>query len=304
MDTGRSRSRARRAVHAGSWYDSDRNNLANEIQQYLLRASHVCAGKTKALICPHAGLRYSGPTAAHAWKQVDPATIKRVFLLGPSHHKYFKGVALPPPNCLRYETPLGDLPLDSEVLESLRKSGAFSSLSSSDDENEHSIELLLPFVRHVFPSEVAIVPLVVGDLKTDADFQRYADLLIGCFLQDENLFAFSSDFCHWGPRYSYRYLEAPASDVPIHASIERMDRKAASFIVGHQSKEFFQYLESTGLSVCGRNPISIFLKLIDLASSRGSGGFSTKLVAYSQSNQVTSPTESSVSYAAICTSRV
>lgn len=296
--------RPRRAAHAGSWYDSDQGNLGAQIRRWLESASKVCRGTTKALICPHAGLRFSGSTAACAWKQVDPSTLKRVFLLGPSHHKYFKGIALPSRNCSEYLTPLGGLPLDTDILQSLRNSGAFTQLSPAEDEEEHSIELMLPFVRYIFPDGVTIVPMVVGDLKTENEFKKYADILIDFFLQDDILFIISSDFCHWGPRYSYYYLEEPISNLPIHMSIERMDRKAVGFITQHQSKEFFDYLEATGLSVCGRNPISLFLQLLDSAAARGYAGFSTELLAYSQSNNATARTDSSVSYAALCTTKV
>ncbi|KAL8273240.1 hypothetical protein Esti_002856 [Eimeria stiedai] len=297
----------RRATHAGSWYDSDKANLTEELHRCLQRASKTCHGTAKAIICPHAGLRFAGPTAAYAWKQGLRLLIcsKRVFLLGPSHHKYFRGVALPPDGCPSYATPLGDLPLDNEILGSLRGTQAFSVLSPSEDEAEHSIELLLPFVRHVFSSaDVKIVPLVVGDLKTDNAFLKYAELLLEYFMRDDVLFAFSSDFCHWGPRYSYYYLEEPLAGLPIHANIERMDRKAAGFITRHQGKEFSEYLERTGLSVCGRNPISIFLKLVDLAAAKGASNFKTELLAYSQSSHAATRSDSSVSYAALCTTRV
>lgn len=296
--------RPRRPAHAGSWYDSDPGNLMGEIRRWLQRASRVCHGNTKALICPHAGLRFSGSTAACAWKQVNTSNIKCVFLLGPTHHKYFKGVALPSENCSEYLTPLGGLLLDADILQSLRKSGAFGELTPSEDEDEHSIELLLPFVKYLFAPDVTIVPMVVGDLKVENEYQKYAELLIDYFLKDDILFVFSSDFCHWGPRYSYYYLEEPLSNLPIHTSIERMDRKAAGFITQHQSKDFFNYLESTGLSVCGRNPISLFLQLIDTAAARGRKNFSTELIAYSQSSQATARTDSSVSYAALCTTTV
>ncbi|CDJ33091.1 uncharacterized protein EMH_0079980 [Eimeria mitis] len=67
---------------------------------------------------------------------------------------------------------------------------------------------------------VKIVPMIVGDLKSLEDGNKFADLLLEYFLQDENLFIISSDFCHWGPRYSYFYLEEPQPEDPIHATIE------------------------------------------------------------------------------------
>ena len=42
-------------------------------------------GHVRAIIAPHAGYSYSGPTAAIAYKALNPERIKRVFVLGPSH---------------------------------------------------------------------------------------------------------------------------------------------------------------------------------------------------------------------------
>ncbi|CDJ47493.1 hypothetical protein, conserved [Eimeria brunetti] len=289
MERSRGHQRQRRATHAGTWYDADCTNLSAQIRRWIHRASRVCEGRLKALICP-----------------------KRVFLLGPSHYKYFKGVALPSDKCSVYATPLGDLPLDTDTLDALRQSGAFSEVSLAEDEEEHSIELMLPFVRYIFSEGVKIVPMIVGDLKSLDDCRKFADLLLNYFVEDglrrcaiqENLFIISSDFCHWGPRYSYFYLEEPQPEVPIHATIEKMDRKAVKFITEHQGQGFYDYLEATGLSVCGRHPISLFLLLLERASANQEDKFSTQLIAYSQSSQAQSRNDSSVSYAALCTTRV
>ncbi|CDJ41739.1 hypothetical protein, conserved [Eimeria tenella] len=184
MEAAQGHQRQRRATHAGTWYDADSSKLSGQIRRWLQRSTKVCNGRVKALICPHAGLRFSGSTAACAWKQIDPSQYSRVFLLGPSHYKYFPGVALPADKCNSYLTPLGDLPLDSEAIQALRLTGAFAELSFSEDEEEHSIELMLPFLRHVFKEDVKIVPMVVGDLRGRDDCQKFADLLLKYFLEE------------------------------------------------------------------------------------------------------------------------
>lgn len=53
--------------------------------------------------------------------------------------------------CKSYETPIGDLPLDLGTIDELRKTGHFSrDMSISTDEDEHSIEMHLPYVRKIF----------------------------------------------------------------------------------------------------------------------------------------------------------
>ena len=67
------------------------------------------------VIAPHAGFSYSGPTAAYAYRHIDPTRVKRVFILGPSHHYYLPGCAVTRHRA--YETPLGDLEVDATISE-------------------------------------------------------------------------------------------------------------------------------------------------------------------------------------------
>lgn len=82
--------------------------------EYLGRAKKEIAPKqVKAIIGPHAGYYYSGPTAAWGYQYVTkPHNIKRVFIFGPSHHKYFPGCTLTYMD--EYATPFGPLSIDIE----------------------------------------------------------------------------------------------------------------------------------------------------------------------------------------------
>ena len=68
---------------------------------------------------PHAGYRYCGACAAHAYSQIDPTNIERVFILGPSHHYRLNGCAVS--NCNKYETPLYDLHVSENNISMIRK---------------------------------------------------------------------------------------------------------------------------------------------------------------------------------------
>ncbi len=90
---------------------------------------------------------------------------KRVFVLGPSHHVYLDGCALT--KCTEYVTPLGNLPIDLDskrylqcsncdalnlptAVAKLAETHLFSEMELQTDEDEHSIEMHLPYVRKVF----------------------------------------------------------------------------------------------------------------------------------------------------------
>lgn len=154
---------------------------------------------------------------------------KRIFILGPSHHRYFTSLALP--KLTSYYTPLSDdpLPLDTELIDQLRSTSAvkpdgstiqFEAMSRAVDETEHSIELHLPYIHRLLQLQhpdkptaeyPPLVPILVGSTSTATEGAFGA--LLAPYLQDPtNAFVISSDFCHWGLdsfRYTYYVPQAP-----------------------------------------------------------------------------------------------
>jgi AmmeMemoRadiSam system protein B len=87
---------------------------------------------------------------------------KRVFLLGPSHHYYLDTCALS--RCKTYETPLGDLKLDLATIAELEKTGKFKHMDRSADEEEHSLEMHLPYIYKML-SQYTFHPILHARLK-------------------------------------------------------------------------------------------------------------------------------------------
>eukprot|EP00922_Rhytidocystis_sp_ex-Travisia-forbesii_P061593 GHVS01091259.1.p1 GENE.GHVS01091259.1~~GHVS01091259.1.p1 ORF type:complete len:208 (+),score=13.54 GHVS01091259.1:76-699(+) len=195
----------RTATHAGSWYSNDDKLLSAELAENI-RCAEKHHEDAKAVICPHAGYAYCGKTAAWSWAQLNPSNIDRLFVLGPSHHVYLSNCALPSPAITTYQTPLGAITLDQTVLNLLRGTGEFDNFDISSDQDEHSIELQLPYIKQIMGSKpFSLVPIVVGDLS-QADLSRYGDLLVPYFRDMKTVFVISSDFCHWGRRFRYSYV--------------------------------------------------------------------------------------------------
>jgi len=127
----------------------------------LLAAQHGSARPPKALIVPHAGYVYSGKVAAQAYGSLGPAAgaLRRVLLLGPSHREWFRGLAIP--TVQAFATPLGTVRVDTAAVSRLC---ALPAVVRSDAAHalEHSLEVQLPFLRHLAPA-AEIVPVVAGD---------------------------------------------------------------------------------------------------------------------------------------------
>ncbi len=95
----------------------------------------------------------------------------------------------------RYATPLGDIPIDSETVSELSATGKFYQLNKTAEEDEHSLELHLPYIRKIFEnSEISLVPIMVGSIKESQE-NEYGAILAPYFDDLGTIFIISSDFC-------------------------------------------------------------------------------------------------------------
>lgn len=212
---------------AGSFYPGNSAVLRSTLMQLLddarLRVPattpEFSAALLKAVIVPHAGYIYSGSTAALAYALVERGRgrITRVVLLGPSHRVALRGVALP--TSAAFATPLGELPVEDVAPDVRRLPGLV--MDDTPHHWEHSVEVQVPFLQHVFGSgegsgtgAVTLVPLVVGHARPD----EVADILDAVWGGPETLIVVSSDLSHY-----HRYEQAQRRDAGTIAQILSLD---------------------------------------------------------------------------------
>ncbi|KAF8640744.1 hypothetical protein AX17_000395 [Amanita inopinata Kibby_2008] len=309
-------------LHAGDWYSDNGKELNEQLSSWLggvnpTGASFPING-CKAVIAPHAGYAYSGRAAAWAYRSIDTTGIKHVFILGPSHHYYLNGCALS--SCKEYATPIGNLPLDMEIIAELKATGKFDTMNINADEAEHSIEMHLPYVRKIFEGQdITIIPILVGAISQSSE-AAMGSLLAPYFARENTIFVVSSDFCHWGTRFSYTFYypepapsdvdpirlshtTAPSESHPIHQSIRQLDHEAIDLLTLPPSNaqtahsQLSAYLARTKNTICGRHPIGVLLgSLARLEDEKGVHA-TIKFVRYEQSSACLTVKDSSVSYA-------
>jgi len=100
-----------RSLLAGSWYSADAEVLTKQFDGFFQKADTKRIENVIALILPHAGYDWSGQTAAFGLKTTQKQ-YKRIVVIGPSHRVYMDQI-LSVPRATHYETPLGQIPLDT-----------------------------------------------------------------------------------------------------------------------------------------------------------------------------------------------
>src|SRR5512138_1355219 len=103
----------RPAAVAGSWYPASADRLAREVDDYVARAQVDERDVPLAIVAPHAGLKYSGPVAAFAYRAVQHGAYDAAVLVGPSHFVAFNGVAIWPRGA--WQTPFGAVPVAEDL---------------------------------------------------------------------------------------------------------------------------------------------------------------------------------------------
>jgi AmmeMemoRadiSam system protein B len=140
--------------------------------------------------------------------------------------------------------------------------------------------------------DYTIIPIMVGELS-ERSLEIYATTLKNHVEDPESLFVISSDFCHWGRRFSYTYTTS--SEIPVHECIEQLDKQGMALIEHTDLKGFIKYLNQTRNTICGRYPIQLLLACLN--QLRETHQIECKFTRYAQSSRVESFNQSSVSYA-------
>jgi len=277
----------RQPAVAGAFYPADPKELRSAVTEMLSRASRP-ERPSLALIAPHAGYVFSGPTAATAFKGLEGQEIRRIILLGPSHRRAFAGAALPAAGITAFATPLGEVQLDRGAVETLRAKPGFDGPPAAHDP-EHSLEVELPFLQIVAPG-ASIVPILVGPGTGPGEARRIARSLAPLLRKGAVVVA-SSDFSHHGEAYRW----APfAGDPDMAARLMALGRAAAGRAAAVDWRGFWNQVEVSGDTVCGEHAIETLLQLLSHAFE-GSG----RLAALTTSGEVTGQWDRSVTYAAV-----
>jgi AmmeMemoRadiSam system protein B len=275
----------RPAAVAGTWYPAVPGALARDVDGYLAAAGPddmLPSGRLDAIIAPHAGLMFSGPVGAYAYKAAAKGgPFDTVILVGPSHFVAFDGVALYPSGA--FASPLGPAAVDERLGEALLAASPVVQPRPAAHTREHSLEMQLPFIRRLLP-DAAIVPLLMG-YQTEDTIRALAAALSSVLRESGTraLLVASTDLSH--------YFDA--------ATAEGLDRRVSACVAACDPERLLRLFEDypepeRGRFVaCGGGPaIAVML------AARARGATDGRVLKYMHSGQISGDHDGVVGYLA------
>ena len=185
----------RKAAVKGSFYPDACDKIKKHFQEFNIKydAMHTPDELKNiipsAVIVPHAGYIYSGFTANFAYRSLRETSAKRIIVIGPSHHHYFSGIS--GSYYETYETPCGELEIDSAYLFALAKKFNIG-FEPKAHKKEHSTEVQFPFIQHYFP-KTKVIELIYGEIEAE----KLANMISALLQNPDNALIISSDLSHF-----------------------------------------------------------------------------------------------------------
>ena len=265
----------RESAIAGTWYPGSEPALRQTVEGYLAAVKPTQApGKVVALVSPHAGYAYSGPTAAHAFAQVRGADYARVVLIGPLHRpiRGSKLGAWMTPAEDAFRTPLGDVRLDRDFIAEL---GQRVLLTAVRGDQEHSLEIELPFLQVALSGSspgggFQLVPIMageyIGDPGTPAHVEQMAAALADLCADRTSLLVASTDLTH----------------LDNYAEVVRIDRTLLDLVDAFDVVGLNAALQVERVQACGAVGLVTVLRAAQMLGARRS-----QVLTYAASGDVT-----------------
>lgn len=273
----------RPAAVAGTWYPGTAGALTRDVDSYIgaiTPAEVIPRGSLTAIMAPHAGLMFSGPVGAYAYKAAAAAgPFDTAVLVGPSHFVAFDGVAVYPSGA--FDSPLGPARIDESLAAALQSASPIIQPLPQVHRREHSLEMQLPFIRRLLP-HTQIVPLLMG-YQTAATILELAGVLARVAHDPRVLLVASTDLSHY-----FDARTAESLDSRVQAAVSAFDPDA--FL-----RTFEQYPEGERgrFVACGGGPaIAVML------AARARGARQGRALKYMHSGQISGDMSGVVGYLA------
>lgn len=269
----------RKSVFDGSFYPSERSELAEFINKSMDGAPARGTINAVSYVAPHAGYLYSGNTAAFTYRAIKEKQnleeIDTIVLVGPNHTGQGRPIAV---SLEDWSTPLGRVANDRELSRAIAGSSECIDIDELAHRNEHSIEVQLPFLHEAAPEKMAVF-VCMGDQSIDASNMLSKAVTESVDkLGRKALVVASSDLNHYESANV-----AKAKDSKLLDAARRLDHERFNKLV-HELDD----------SVCGFGPITVAMLF-----ARNAGAKRGIVLRYCTSGDVNGDYSSVVAYSSM-----
>ena len=255
-----SKEKVRRSVIAGTWYPDQPEKLRGTVNGFLSNVEPQPIGEeVVGLIAPHAGYAYSGQTAAYAYRQVKGLSYDVVAIVSPVHRMSLGRFAVT--SAAAYETPLGLVKLDGELLGALEEKVRLNRVGR---DGEHSLEIQLPFLQ-VALGDFRLLPVMIGQSSFEAG-EELGTALVEVLRDKKALVVASTDLHH----------------IENYDEVVRRDKVVVDAIASFDMARIKEVLSPWDCSVCGRIPVYAML-----TAARALGADKVRILHHTNSGDVT-----------------
>lgn len=259
---------------AGRFYPGEPAALQAELDTYLDDGGDPRQAQTRLAMVPHAGYMFSGPLCGRTLARARLADT--ILMLGPNHTGMGTPMSLWDNG--HWEFPGGSTPIETELAQNLLANVDEFQPDTRAHLNEHSLEVVLPFLHRLNP-EVRIVPVAVAEQDPEAlaEAGRQVAAVLRSHSEDVSIVV-SSDMSHF-------ISEEQAA---------RQDKLALDAALEIDPEALWQTVRTNRISMCGVMPMTL-----GLTAARNLGATSATLTGYTSSAKVTGDREQVVGYAGI-----
>ncbi|MCK4553999.1 AmmeMemoRadiSam system protein B [Candidatus Parcubacteria bacterium] len=245
----------RQPAVAGQFYPADADNLKFKIEKYLSAAEEQkVEGIIKAIMVPHAGYVFSAPVAAYSYKQLQGKKIRTAVIICNSHTAYFEGIAIDESDA--WQTPLGLVEVDRELAKKLVKSDNIIKHNSNVHEDDHTLEVQLPFLQTVLADQFKIVPILFGNAHDDS-YKKLAKALADN-LGEDDIVVISTDMSHYPAYEDANKIDSQTLEMIKSADILKLE--------SHIKEVESQNIPNEQTVLCGIDGVKTVIELYNLLS--------------------------------------
>lgn len=269
---------------AGIFYPSDARELYQLIElsfkEQCFGPGHLPSGEFNrrriyGIVSPHAGYVYSGAVAANGYYETSSMNFDRIVMIGPNH--YGIGTSLATVRNGVWETPLGEVEVDSELASQIAERSGILDFDELAHSRDHCLEVQLPFLQYIKKNQFKIVPIIMI-MQDKVTASEIGESIASSTQNLNTLLIASSDFTHYEP----------------NDEAHRKDDELIKAILSLDISNFYTTFERLNVSACGYGAIASIM-----TAAKALGATKGELLRYATSGDVMGDTNNVVGYASI-----